>query len=209
LRDISPILSADKRPIIVGGTGLYFRALTEGLADIPPIPANIRAQSAGLLSQGGLQPMLEELDDETRAHIDVQNPMRVARAWEVLQATGQSIRSWQARTPPPLLPLEACHALHLTSPVDWLNDRLKRRFDIMIAEGALEEARRNLEFWDSKWQSSQAIGAPELIAHLLGQFTLDEAKSRAVTASSQFAKRQRTWFRKRMVAWQTVAAEQL
>jgi tRNA dimethylallyltransferase len=209
LRDIGPILSADKRPIIVGGTGLYFRALTEGLADIPPIPANIRAQSAGVLSQGGLQPMLEDLDDETRAQIDVQNPMRVARAWEVLQATGQSIRSWQARTPPPLLPLEACHALHLTSPVDWLNDRLKRRFDIMIAEGALEEARHNLEYWDSKWQSSQAIGAPELIAHLQGQFTLDEAKSRAVTASSQFAKRQRTWFRKRMVAWQTVAAEQL
>jgi tRNA dimethylallyltransferase len=209
LRDIGPILSADKRPIIVGGTGLYFRALTEGLADIPPIPANIRAQSAGVLSQGGLQPMLEDLDDETRAQIDVQNPMRVARAWEVLQATGQSIRSWQARTPPPLLPLEACHALHLTSPVDWLNDRLKRRFDIMIAEGALEEARHNLEYWDSKWQSSQALGAPELIAHLQGQFTLDEAKSRAVTASSQFAKRQRTWFRKRMVAWQTVAAEQL
>ena len=209
LRDIGPILSAGKRPIIVGGTGLYFRALTEGLADIPPIPANIRAQSAGLLSKGGLQPMLEDLDDETRAQIDVQNPMRVARAWEVLQATGQSIRSWQARTPPPLLPLEACHALHLTSPVDWLNDRLKRRFDIMIAEGALEEARRNFELWDSKWQSSQAIGAPELIAHLQGQFTLDEAKSRAVTASSQFAKRQRTWFRKRMVAWQTVAAEQL
>ena len=209
LRDIGPILSAGKRPIIVGGTGLYFRALTEGLADIPPIPANIRAQSAGLLSQGGLQPMLEDLDDETRAQIDVQNPMRVARAWEVLQATGQSIRSWQARTPPPLLPLESCHALHLTSPVDWLNDRLKRRFDIMIAEGALEEARGNLEFWDSKWQSSQAIGAPELIAHLQCQFTLDEAKTRAVTASSQFAKRQRTWFRKRMVAWQTVAAEQL
>ena len=209
LRDIGPILSAGKRPIIVGGTGLYFRALTEGLADIPPIPANIRAQSAGLLFQGGLQPMLEDLDDETRAQIDVQNPMRVARAWEVLQATGQSIRSWQACTPPPLLPLEACHALHLTSPVDWLNDRLKRRFDIMIAEGALEEARGNLEFWDSKWQSSKAIGAPELIAHLQGQFTLDEAKTRAVTASSQFAKRQRTWFRKRMVAWQTVAAEQL
>ena len=209
LRDISPILFGDKRPIIVGGTGLYLRALTEGLADIPPIPAAIRTQSSELLSQGSLKPMLDALDAETRAQIDVQNPMRVARAWEVLKATGQSIRSWQARTPPPLLPLEACHALHLTSPVDWLNDRLKRRFDIMIAEGALEEARRNFELWDSKWQSSQAIGAPELIAHLQGQFTLDEAKSRAVTASSQFAKRQRTWFRKRMVAWQTVAAEQL
>ena len=103
LRDIGPILSGDKRPIIVGGTGLYFRALTEGLADIPPIPANIRAQSAGLLSQGGLQQMLEDLDTATRAKIDVQNPMRVARAWEVLQGTGQSIVSWHAQTPPPLI----------------------------------------------------------------------------------------------------------
>ena len=137
LRDIGPILSGDKRPIIVGGTGLYFRALTEGLADIPTIPADIRAQSAEILSRGGLQRMLEDLDAETRAKIDVQNPMRVARAWEVLQGTGQSIVSWQAKTPPPLLPLAACHALHLTSTVDWLNDRLKRRFDIMIAQGAL------------------------------------------------------------------------
>ena len=209
LRDISPILFGDKRPIIVGGTGLYLRALTEGLADIPPIPIAIRTQSSELLSQGSLKPMLDALDAETRAQIDVQNPMRVARAWEVLQATGQSIRSWQARTPPPLLPLESCHALHLTSPVDWLNYRLKRRFDMMIAEGALDEARRNLKFWDSKWQSSKAIGAPELIAHLRGHFSLDEAKTRAVTASSQFAKRQRTWFRKRMIAWQTLAAEQL
>ncbi|MDT2031884.1 tRNA (adenosine(37)-N6)-dimethylallyltransferase MiaA [Planktomarina sp.] len=209
LRDISPILFGDKRPIIVGGTGLYLRALTEGLADIPPIPTAIRTQSSELLSQGSLKPMLDALDAETRAQIDVQNPMRVARAWEVLQATGQSIRSWQVRTPPPLLPLETCHALHLTSPVDWLNYRLKRRFDMMIAEGALDEARRNLKFWDSKWQSSKAIGAPELIAHLRGHFSLDEAKTRAVTASSQFAKRQRTWFRKRMIAWQTLAAEQL
>ena len=209
LRDIGPVLSGDKRPIIVGGTGLYFRALTEGLADIPPTPASIRAQSAELLFRGGLHTMLQDLDAETRARIDVQNPMRVARAWEVLQSTGQSIRSWQAKTPPPLLPLEACHALHLTSPVDWLNDRLKRRFDIMIAEGALDEARSNLETWEPRWQSSQAIGAPELIAHLQGQISLDEAKTRAVTASSQFAKRQRTWFRKRMAAWHALAAEQL
>ena len=209
LRDIGSILSGDKRPIIVGGTGLYFRALTEGLADIPPIPAYIRAHSAHILSRGGLQRMLEDLDAETRAKIDVQNPMRVARAWEVLQGTGQSIVSWHAQTPPPLLPLAACHPLHLTSPVDWLNDRLKRRFDIMIAQGALEEARSNYESWNPKWQSSQAIGAPELIAHLDGYFSLDDAKTHAVTASRQFAKRQRTWFRKRMVAWQAVAAERL
>ena len=209
LRDIGPILSGDKRPIIVGGTGLYFRALTEGLADIPAISANIRAQSADLLSQGGLQQMLDDLDAETRARIDVQNPMRVARAWEVLQGPGQSIVSWQAKTPPPLLPLAACHALHLTSTVDWLNDRLKRRFDIMIAQGALEEARSNFETWDPEWQSSQAIGAPELIAHLSGHLSLEEATVLAVTASSQFAKRQRTWFRKRMASWQRYNADQL
>ena len=209
LRDIGSILRGDKRPIIVGGTGLYFRALTEGLADIPPIPADIRAQSAQILSRGGLQRMLEDLDSETRAKIDVQNPMRVARAWEVLQGTGQSIISWQAQTPPPLLPLAACHALHLTCPVGWLNDRLKRRFDIMITHGALEEARSNYDSWDPKWQSSQAIGAPELVAHLDGHFSLDDAKTHAVTASRQFAKRQRTWFRKRMVAWHAVAAERL
>ena len=79
----------------------------------------------------------------------------------------------------------------------------------MIAEGALEEACRNLEHWDSRWQSSQAIGAPELIAHLQGKFNLDEAKTLAVTASRQFAKRQRTWFRKRMMSWQTYEADQL
>ena len=207
LRDIGSFLSGEKRPIIVGGTGLYFRALTEGLADIPPIPASIQAQSAELLSQGSLQQMLEDLDAETRAKIDVHNPMRVTRAWEVLQGTGQSILSWQAKTPPPLLPIAACHALHLSSPVDWLNDKLKRRFDIMIAQGALEEVRSNFESWDPKWQSSQAIGAPELIAHLQGHFSFDKAKTHAVTASRQFAKRQRTWFRKRMVAWQAVAAD--
>ena len=183
--------------------------MTEGLADIPPIPADIRAQSAQILSRGGLQRMLEDLDSETRAKIDVQNPMRVARAWEVLQGTGQSIVSWQAKTPPPLLPLAACHALHLTSTVDWLNDRLKRRFDIMIAQGALEEARSNFETWDPEWQSSQAIGAPELIAHLSGHLSLEEATVLAVTASSQFAKRQRTWFRKRMASWQRYNADQL
>ena len=209
LRDIGPILSGDKRPIIVGGTGLYFRALTEGLADIPPFLPIFAPNRRISCPRAVCSRCLDDLDAETRARIDVQNPMRVARAWEVLQGTGQSIVSWQAKTPPPLLPLAACHALHLTSTVDWLNDRLKRRFDIMIAQGALEEARSNFETWDPEWQSSQAIGAPELIAHLSGHLSLEEATVLAVTASSQFAKRQRTWFRKRMASWQRYNADQL
>ena len=145
LRDIAPILVSGQRPIIVGGTGLYFRALTEGLADIPPIPNDIRASSAQLLANGQISHMLETLDAATKSKIDVQNPMRVSRAWEVLQATGQSIVEWHAQTAPPMMALNNCNALHLASPVEWLNARLALRFDMMINAGALDEAQANLE----------------------------------------------------------------
>ena len=209
LRDITPILTSGQRLIIVGGTGLYFRALTEGLADIPPIKENIRRQSAHFLSVGETDVMLAALDDATRAKIDVQNPMRVSRAWEVLQSTGQSILAWHAQTPPPLIRLDSCDALHLNSSIEWLNARLAMRFDLMIKEGALDEAQANLKTWNPGSQSSQAIGAPELIAHLRGHCSLEEAKKMAVTASRQYAKRQRTWFRKRMVHWHSLETHNL
>ena len=209
VRDIAPILVSGQRPIIVGGTGLYFRALTEGLADIPPTPNDIRASSAQLLANGQISHMLETLDAATKSKIDVQNPMRVSRAWEVLQATGQSIIEWHAQTAPPMMALNNCDALHLASPVEWLNARLALRFDMMINAGALDEAQANLEHWDPDLQSSQAIGAPEMIAYLHGQYSLEHAKAFAVTASRQYAKRQRTWFRKRMGDWRSIAADQL
>lgn len=209
LRDIGPILSSGQRPIVVGGTGLYFSALTEGLANIPPISKAIRAQSADMLAAGHLSDMLDALDMHTKAKIDVQNPMRVSRAWEVEQETGQSLVDWHAQTPPPLVQLVSCDALHLASPVDWLNPRLALRFEMMIADGALEEARANLEHWDPDLQSSQAIGATEMIAYLRGYCGLDNAKELAVTASRQYAKRQRTWFRKRMQNWRSIASNLL
>ena len=209
LRDIAPILTSDQRMIIVGGTGLYFRALTEGLANIPPIKEDIRRQSAHFLSLGKTDVMLAELDDATRAKIDVQNPMRVSRAWEVLKSTGKSILAWHAQTPPPMISLDSCEALHLTSSVEWLNARLGKRFDAMLKDGALDEARANLKNWDPDAQSSQAIGAPELIAHLRGHCSLEEAKKMAVIASRQYAKRQRTWFRKRMMRWRSLDTQNL
>ena len=209
LRAIEPILASDQRPIIVGGTGLYFRALTEGLAPIPPVPKNIREQSAQMLADNQLDKMKAALDEATSARIDLQNPMRVSRAWEVFQATGQSIVDWHAQTPNPLLSVRDCEALHLTSQPDWLNVRLEQRFNMMIAAGALDEARENLDGWDPNLQSSQAIGALELMNYLQGHTSLTTAKELAVIASRQYAKRQRTWFRKRMTGWHSIGSQEL
>ncbi|PIE12363.1 MAG: tRNA (adenosine(37)-N6)-dimethylallyltransferase MiaA [Rhodobacterales bacterium] len=199
LRDLAPMLDGD-RPIIVGGTGLYFTALTEGLADIPPTPAPIRA-AADSLRQSDLETMLNQLDAPTRARIDTLNPMRVQRAWEVLQTTGRGLAAWQDDTPPPLLPLDRVTPILFDAPRDWLTARIERRFDLMLARGALDEARANLATYDPARPSSRAIGAPELMAHLNGELTLDQARKAATIATRQYAKRQRTWFRARMKNW--------
>ncbi|WP_300518604.1 tRNA (adenosine(37)-N6)-dimethylallyltransferase MiaA [Aliiroseovarius sp.] len=204
LRDLAPILSGPDRPIIVGGTGLYFTALTEGLADIPPTPPEVRAEGEALLAQKGREAMLATLDDDTLSRIDPLNPARVARAWEVWRSTGRGLASWQDDTPPPLLPLSDTLPLVLEAGRDWLRDRIARRFDAMLADGALEEARRNLDDWNPKAPSAKAIGAPELIGHLRGDMSLDEARQAAIISSQQYAKRQRTWFRARMKAWTRV-----
>lgn len=204
LRDVTPLLSGT-RPIIVGGTGLNFSALTEGLAEIPPIPPSIRTKANALPHEVKLQ----ALDPETLSRIDTRNPARVQRAWEVQEATGRSISHWQAMTPAPKLPLAETTALVLNAPVDWLNDRIERRFDSMLAQGALEEVRALQNDWDLERPSSKAIGGPELMAHLNGEISLAEARSLSIIASRQYAKRQRTWFRSRMKAWLQVSADEI
>lgn len=196
LRDVTPYLTGP-RPVIVGGTGLNFNALTQGLAEIPATPEELR-QHANILT---IQHLLSELDPETTARIDTRNRMRVQRAWEVLQNTGRSLAEWQDETPPPLLPPENAIRINLTSDTDWLNDRITRRFDQMLDQGALDEAKAMLPHWDPNHLSSKAIGAPELIAYLQGQTTLDDAREAAIIASRQYAKRQRTWFRSRHKDW--------
>lgn len=189
-------------PVIVGGTGLYFRALTEGLAEIPPVPPEIEAEARALPPDR----LAAALDARTAARIDLANPRRVQRAWAVLRATGRGLAAWQDATPPPHLPLDSVQALVVDAPPEWLTPRIERRFGAMMAEGALEEARAVLPRWDPALQAAQAIGAAELIAHLRGEISLDEATARAVVATRQYAKRQRTWFRARMRSWQAVDA---
>lgn len=200
LRDVAPCLTGPDRPIIVGGTGLYFTALTEGLAAIPPTPDAVRAEADSLT----LPRLLADLDTATRAGIDTRNRARVQRAWEVWRSTGRPLHAWQAETPAPLLPLDRATALVLVPQVNWLNDRITARFDRMLAGGALDEAAAMRPAWNPGHLSSKAIGAAQLIAHLDGQMTLAQARDAAIIASRQYAKRQRTWFRSRMRGWRTV-----
>ncbi|HHB80513.1 MAG TPA: tRNA (adenosine(37)-N6)-dimethylallyltransferase MiaA, partial [Aliiroseovarius sp.] len=204
LRDLAPLL-ASTRPIITGGTGLYFAALTEGLAEIPPIPAEIRAEADERRARAGLPALLSALDPATLARIDQKNPARVQRAWEVQAATGRGLADWQDATPPPLLPLAATTPLLIEADRDWLAARIARRFDAMLAQGALDEVRANLADWQPARPSARAIGAPELVAHLRGEIPLETARARAIIASRQYAKRQRSWFRARMGSWEKCA----
>jgi tRNA dimethylallyltransferase len=202
LREVTALLN--RSLVIVGGTGLYFTALTEGLADIPPTPPEVRALADVRMAAEGLAVLLAELDPATAARVDQLNPARVQRAWEVQAATGRGLAAWQDDTGAPALPLSQAQALVIRPDVDWLNARIDRRFDAMMNQGALEEVRAELPFWQPNRPSARAIGAPELAAHLRGEMDLAQAVSAAKLSSRQYAKRQRTWFRSRMAGWRSV-----
>ena len=198
-------MKSGTRPIITGGTGLYFRALTEGLVEIPQIPKGLRYEA----DQMPLATLLSGLDRKTKSRIDQRNRARVQRAWEVQKTTGRSLSDWQDRTPPPMLPVERTIPILVEAPKDWLNPRIEKRFEMMLEQGALEEARAMQADWNPNRASSKAIGAAELIAHLNGELTLEEATEQAILATRQYAKRQRTWFRARMGSWHKIPGSAL
>lgn len=203
LREVAALVHQG-RLIVVGGTGLYLTALTQGLAAIPAVPHEIRAAGDALLrEEDGLARMVRQLDGPTAAGIDLRNPARVQRAWEVLRATGRGLRDWQADTAPPLLAPDDCQRLVIEADRDWLAARIARRFDQMLDAGALEEVRAMLPLWDPARQWARAIGAPELVAHLRGETDLAAAREAAIISTRQYAKGQRSWFRGRMRGWQT------
>lgn len=209
LREVAAVLYHHPNPVIVGGTGLYFSALTSGLADIPITPPHIRANADIMLAADRGASMLAELDPDTKARIDTRNPARIQRAWEVLKTTGRGLASWQAETAPPILPLSACDAYIIDAPPEWLSPRIDSRFAAMIDGGALQEVCENLPYWNPTAPWARAIGAPELMAHAQHNMSLPEAIDAAKLATRRYAKRQRTWFRNRMMDWQKIPAETL
>lgn len=207
LRDVAPLITMTPAPVIVGGTGLYFQALLNGLADIPPTDPATRATAQGRLEAEGLATLVDELDSETRQRIDLNNPMRVQRAWEVLTQTGRGLASWQDETGPPMVASDKAARFIVSLPRDTLNDRIDRRFDAMLDTGVWDEVRTMDTDWDPDRQSSRAIGATELIAAFRQELPIEQAVAAAKLATRQYAKRQRTWGRSKMSKWQQVTTQ--
>lgn len=206
LQNTLPRLEAEGLfPIVVGGTGAYFRALTEGLAEMPSVEPAVRRDVESWIEDAGLPAVaqrLAEQDPDTAAIIDLQNPRRVARAWEVRKQTGRGLAEWRSSTPSPLLPKGATVRFVIAPSRECLRDRISRRFDRMMTEGALREARDVLALRANKrLPGMRPVGAPQLFKCIEGVLNEAEAVELAKTATRQFAKRQMTWFRNRMPDW--------
>lgn len=190
-----------KLPIITGGTGLYFTALERGLAPVPEIPDEVRARWRSFT--GDLHAELGKRDPSMAARLLPSDRQRVTRALEVVEATGRSLLDWQ-REGQAGAALEGVtvERIFLDLPRAELHARAEARFERMIAEGALEEARAAMHL-DPSLPMMKAIGLPELIRHLKGEITLDEASALAKAATRQFIKRQGTWWRGQMKDWRS------
>jgi len=190
-------------PIFTGGTGLYFEALTEGLADIPPIPADVRARARARLEEigvGGLHADLKARDPATGAQLHASDPQRVLRAWEVLEATGRPLASWQSEAAKPVLAGLKLVRFVLDVPRPVLRERIATRFHVMLIAGARREAAA-LAGLGSSLPAAKILGLRQLWALQEGRLGEAEAIQGAITATRQFAKRQITWFRHRMTSW--------
>jgi tRNA dimethylallyltransferase len=184
-------------PILVGGTGLYFKALTQGLSAVPPTPPDIRAAVRARCDAEGAAALHAELarrDPLTAARLRPTDPQRIVRALEVLEATGRPLAEWQATKQPPLLPLAQAFPLVMSVDRAKLYRRCDARFDAMIAEGAVEEARAVAALGlDPSLHAMRAVGLPPLLAHSRGEIAFEDAAARAKTSTRNYAKRQISW----------------
>lgn len=184
-------------PILCGGTGMYMRALTDGLAQIPECAEPIRQEARALVAVEGapaVHARLMAVDPQTAARLKPVDSQRVARAWEVWRATGHGLDWWQAQ---PGLPPAPCRfvAVRLHPPRADLRTRIAARFSAMLEQGAVEEVRQLLQqALDPALPAMRAHGVPELAAMLRGEMTEAEAAAHAIAATGRYTKRQATWF---------------
>ncbi len=207
LAAIAAIRSRARTPIIVGGAGLYFKALTQGLAQMPAIDADLRAALRKRAAREGAPALYAELarrDPLTAARLEPNDAPRILRALEVLETTGESIGVLQAATKPKLA-REDWVGLALTPDRAALYGAIDARFEAMLAAGALDEVRafaaRGL---DASLPAMKAHGAPALMAHLRGELPLAEAAAIAQRDTRRYAKRQFTWIGGQMAGWERV-----
>jgi tRNA dimethylallyltransferase len=215
LRDVAVVLddarATGRVPILVGGTGLYFKALTGGLAAVPPTPADIRARLRGRLKEQGVAPLYAELtarDPATARRLMPSDRSRICRALEVLEATGRSLSDWHKEGMPPLLGSVRTAKIFLTCERKQLVTRIEARFAAMLNAGALDEVRTlSARKLDPLLPAMKAHGVPWLIRHLNGEISLDEAAAGVIMDTRRYAKRQLTWFRNQMKDWPWEAPE--
>ena len=201
----------DRLPIFAGGSGLYFKALTRGLSAVPPIPAEVRDGVRARLERDGVEALHTELaqrDPVSAERLKPRDRTRIARALEVIEATGRSLTDWHREGLPPLLPRSEFSALFLAPEREQLYARIDARFDAMLGAGALDEvatlASRNL---DSLLPAMKAHGVPALIRHLKGEITREAAAEIGRADTRHYAKRQFTWFRHQLPEFEWVAPE--
>jgi tRNA dimethylallyltransferase len=199
-----------RRPaVIVGGTGLYFRALTQGLADVPPVPRSVTdrlEREAGAAGELALRPRLAALDPEAGARIARGDRQRLLRALAVAEHTGRALSAWQADTEPALSPGD-WRAVVLEPPREALYAACDARLAAMFDAGAIEEAAAlRARSLDPALPAMKAVGVREIVDHLEGRLTRDEALARAKQETRRYAKRQLTWFRNQTPDWPRIAA---
>ena len=207
--EIAAARAAGLLPVVVGGTGLYFKALVEGLSPIPEIDPEIRAKwrAAGECEPpADLHRLLAARDPETAAALRPADRQRIVRALEVLEATGRPLSAWQRLPGVPVLGLEETLPLVVTVERAALYARADERFVAMVGEGALDEvAALSALGLDPALPAMRALGVAPLARHLAGALSLEAAVAAGQQETRQYIKRQLTWLRRHMIAWMAVA----
>ncbi|MFC3164409.1 tRNA (adenosine(37)-N6)-dimethylallyltransferase MiaA [Ciceribacter thiooxidans] len=213
LREVSELLARLKvegtPPVIVGGTGLYFKALTGGLSDMPQIPAEIRENLRNRLAEEGpvaLHALLERNDPATAARLNLQDGQRILRALEVIETTGRSISEFQGKAGPVIVDPARARKLIVLPERDVLYSRIDRRFSTMLESGAVEEVEALLALdLPPEMPVMKAIGVSQIAAMLKGEMSREDVIEKASAATRQYAKRQMTWFRNQMdESWERI-----
>ncbi len=214
LGDVAPVLDQAQREgrtaIVVGGSGLYFKALTEGLAAVPAIPAEVRAairQESEGVATADLHARLAAVDPEDAAALRASDRARILRALEVVTATGRSLADWhRVATTPPLVDPATAERIVLAPERAVLHARIAARVERMLEEGALAEVAALASLGlDPDLPAMKAIGVRELMALEAGTLSREQALATIATETRRYAKRQMTWFRHQMADWPQVA----